>query len=198
MSDNLIASTGEIRIGCDEDRARRILVHGGKRRVDLSFVGCPRQLELQAKRASGCPCVVEVQIGIRIGRVHEDGNGCSTRYQIVQQRQPLCHKHIGEKRDTGDIGGRVIDAPHKAEFDRVAAGREDDRNASGRRLGRLRHGAAAGRVDHSHLSANEIARQRKQQIMLFAAPAIIDCDVLALGIAGFAQALVKRCQLARR
>ena len=122
MSDNLIASTGEIRIGCDEDRARRILVHGGKRRVDLSFVGCPRQLELQAKRASGRLCVVEVQIGIRVGRVHQDGNGCSTRYQIVQQRQPLCRKHIGEKRDTGDIGGRVIDAPHKAELD-VTLGR---------------------------------------------------------------------------
>ena len=40
--------------------------------------------------------------------------------------------------------------------------------------------------------------KRRDFITLLAAPAIIDGDVLSLDIAGFAQALVKRCQFARR
>ena len=92
----------------------------------------------------------------------------------------------------------MTEAGHEAELDRVAAGRENDRNAGGRRLGRLRISGAAGRHDYVHSAADEIGSERQQQIVLLAAPAIIDGDVLSLDIAGFAQALVKRCQFARR
>jgi hypothetical protein len=104
-----MAAAGEIRIASDKDRTRRILSHGGKRRVDLAFVGCPQQLELQAKRATRCLNFVEFQFGIRIGRIHEGGNGRGVRRQIVQQSQPLRRKNISEKCDAGDIAVRAIE-----------------------------------------------------------------------------------------
>src|SRR5205823_8897416 len=119
--------------------------HSGKRRVDLALVGCLQQLELQAERSSGGLQLVEIDLGVGVRRIHQDGDGCSTRHQIVQERQPLRRKNIGEKRNTSDIAAWAIEASDKTEFDRVATGCEDDRNAGGRRLGRLRYGAAAGR-----------------------------------------------------
>src|SRR5215216_4494268 len=54
------------------------------------------------------------------------------------------------------------------------------------------------RDDHGHLTANQIGRQCRQPVELALRPAAFDCKVLALDIAGFAQALVKRAETARR
>src|SRR5262249_22931021 len=50
------------------------------------------------------------------------------------------------------------------------------------------------RRDHGDLSANQFGRQRRQSIDLIVSPAIFDCYVLTLDIAGILQALPKSAQ----
>jgi hypothetical protein len=53
---------------------------------------------------------------------------------------------------------------------------------------RQRCGGAA-RYDHGYAAADEFGCKRRQPINLVLRPAVFDCDILALDIAGFLQAL---------
>ena len=51
---------------------------------------------------------------------------------------------------------------------------------------------AAGRGDDGHTTADQVSHQRRQAIVLALQPVVLDRHVLALDVAGFAQALAER------
>src|SRR5262249_22004296 len=74
---------------------------------------------------------------------------------------------------------------------------KDDRYSRGRGLRSKCRGSARDCVNHGHLAANEIRQQHWKSIVLILRPAVFDSHVLALDIAGFAQAPTERAQTAR-
>src|SRR5262249_9340488 len=74
---------------------------------------------------------------------------------------------------------------------------KDDRYSRGRGLRSKCRGRARDCVNHGHLAANEIRQQHWKSIVLILRPAVFDSHVLALDIAGFAQATTERAQTAR-
>src|SRR5947209_6415750 len=119
----------------------------------------------------------------------------------MQEPKLLCPKLIRHEADTGDIATRPVEACDEAEFDRVAADREDDRYRRSCRLGCNCRGGL-GRSDHCHLTAYQIGCEVGQSIILPLRPAILDRHVPALDMAGLAQALAecshKVCSVSRR
>src|SRR5262249_31808815 len=77
--------------------------------------------------------------------------------------------------------------------DRVFPDNEDDGDCCGRRLS-CQPRTSIERRDHGDLSANQFGRQRRQSIDLIVSPAVFDCYVLTLDIAGILQALPKSAQ----
>ena len=86
----------------------------------------------------------------------------------------------------GHVAARPVEAGDQARPDRVSAAIEDDRDRRGRRFGRQSGAEAAGRGNHGHLAADQFGRQRRQSIALPVRPTVLDRDILALDIAGFA------------
>src|SRR5215813_14043125 len=86
------------------------------------------------------------------------------------------------------VATRAIQAADKPELDWITAVREDDWSRRSCRLCCLGRIGAPHRRDHVHMTADEIIGEGGQSIILAIGPAILDCRILALDIAGFAQA----------
>ena len=86
---------------------------------------------------------------------------------------------------------RPAKAPYETARDRVRAAGENNRNCRGRSLCNLRRDVAASR-DHGDLPAYQVGRQRRQPIVVTIRPAVLNCHVLALNVAGFLQAAEDR------
>ena len=114
----------------------------------------------------------------------------------MQEPQPLGHHLRDEKIDAGRVAARPGEAGDKTKLDRVIADAEDDRDRRCRSFGRER-GHVAGRGDDGHLSADQISHQRRQAIVLALQPVVLDRHVLALDVAGFAEAFAERGHIAR-
>ena len=84
---------------------------------------------------------------------------------------------ICEKINASRVAARPSEAGDKIELDRVFADAEDDRDRRGRSFGRERE-CGAGRGDHCHLSADQIAQQYCQVIVLTLQPVVLDRHVL--------------------
>jgi len=80
----------------------------------------------------------------------------------------------------------------ESKLDRVAAREEHDRNRRRRGLRRLDRKAIRGHDVHP--TTNEIGCQFRHSIVPTFRPAIPDCDVASLDVAGFTQALAERAQ----
>jgi hypothetical protein len=111
--------------------------------------------------------------------------------------KPLCGELHAEDGDTGDVAAGAAKAGDEAERDRVAPCHKDDRYGRGRGLRSECRRSARDCDNHGHFAANEIGQQRWKSIVLILRPAVFDSYVLALDIAGFAQALMERAQTAR-
>jgi hypothetical protein len=81
--------------------------------------------------------------------------------------------------------------------DRVSANAKGDRDRRGRSFGRKGR-RIASRSDNCHATADEVGHERGQAIVLAAEPVVLDDDVLALDVAGFAEAFRERGCMARR
>src|SRR5262249_5320530 len=84
-----------------------------------------------------------------------------------------------------------VQAADKPEHDWITAIREDDWSARGCRLCCLGSVRTPRRGDHSHMTADEIIGECGQSIVVAIGPTVLDRRILALDIAGFAQALTE-------
>jgi len=111
----------------------------------------------------------------------------------------------GEKPETPVtlLAGRLrfawpIEARDETDFHRIIPNQEDDRNGRRRRLGHQRRGRAADGYQDSQTEPNELARECGQALIVAHCPTVLDGDVLALDIAGFAQASAEGSGMSRR
>src|SRR5262245_17934223 len=104
----------------------------------------------------------------------------------MQECEPLSHKLRILATDSGGVAAWPVELGDQANRRRVGADVEDDWNGSGRRLGCERRWGAARRSDHRHPPAYQISRQFWQPIVLPSCPAVLNPQVLAFEVAGFA------------
>ena len=116
---------------------------------------------------------------------------------LVQQLQPL-RPYLHVQRDHArEVAARSAEAGDKTSLDRVAAAVEDDRNRRGRRFCCQRCRSATRRTITATWRRTSSAASAGNRSYLALRPAIFDRHVLALDIAGFAQALAERAQTVR-
>jgi hypothetical protein len=66
--------------------------------------------------------------GYGIRRIDEDTNANGLGHQLMQEREPLGLRLVGEKIEAGRVAVRPGEACHKAELDRVSTNAEDNRD----------------------------------------------------------------------
>src|SRR5262249_61072119 len=88
-----------------------------------------------------------------------------------------------------DIASRSAKALDQPRFDRIAAICENDRNCRGRSLSRGRYFGPTERKNDRDAAAKQLVGQGRQSIVVTVRPALLNCDVATLDVAGFAQAL---------
>ena len=137
--------------------------------------------------------VVRLRLGVRIARVHEQGDDAGAGDDFAQQLQALRLQCRGQNADPRRVSAGPVHAGHEAQFDRIAPGSEDDRDGCSRRLGRPRRRSAAGGSDHSHPMADQLGRQCRQSIVLAIGRAVLNRNVLALNIARLFQSFAEPC-----
>ena len=91
----LLAPAGEERIGADDERAGLQLDEGGEGGVDLAFGAGLQDRELHPLRARRFLHVSNDALGIRIVRVHQQGDHPGLRNQLGQQLKPLGRQLVG-------------------------------------------------------------------------------------------------------
>src|SRR5262249_760507 len=89
------------------------------------------------------------------------------------------------------MAARSRQAGDQTELDGVIAHVEDDGNRRRYRFGHERRSGTAASDNDRDAFANQIARQSRQPVQLVLGPAVLNRDVLALGLARFLQALPK-------
>jgi hypothetical protein len=118
-----------------------------------------------------------------IGGIDEQGHTLGFRNQFTQQFEPLCRQLSRDEIDTCQVAGRPSKTGDKAEPDRVIADDEDNWDSRSSRLGRECRSRPFRGGDYGDLSANEVARQGRQPLILTFRPAVFDRYILALDIA---------------
>src|SRR5262245_8508183 len=81
-----------------------------------------------------------------------------------------------------------MQAGDESKLDRVQSDVEDDWDRGGRRLGRQSSGGTGRHSNNSHLTTNQLGRQRWKSIVSTLRPAIFNRYVPAFDITGFMQA----------
>jgi hypothetical protein len=111
-------------------------------------------------------------------------------YSITSSARPSSVS--GKATPARDIAAGTTETCDKAESDGIGAHREDNRSGRGSRFGGQRRGDATRRYNQRRRSANEIGDQRRQAAVVAFGPTVFDRDLLAVDVAGLAQALLKR------
>ena len=75
--------------------------------------------------------------------------------------------------------------------DRISTEAKRDRDRRGRSFG-CKRGRIPSRSDNCNATADEVGHERRQAIVLAAEPVVLDDHVLALNVAGFAEAFSER------
>ena len=132
--------------------------------------------------------VLHIGLSDRIGRIDEKANHGGCRHHLAQQLQPLWPQRAEEIGHARGVATRAVQAADKPELDWITAIREDDWSARGCGLCCLGRVRTPRRGDHSHMTADEIIGEGGQSIVLAIGPTILNRRILALDIAGFAQA----------
>src|SRR4249919_651113 len=102
----------------------------------------------------------------------------------MQQLKVLCDHLSAENFYAREIGARTVEAGDEATRDRVGTNQKNDRDRLGRRLERMRSWCGAACDDHRQLTVDQFGGQRRESIVMILRPAIFDCYVPALDIAG--------------
>jgi hypothetical protein len=108
----------------------------------------------------------------------------------MQQLNLLWPQDGGEEAHDRGISIWSIETGNETGSNRVDTTHEDNWNRSRCRLSCECTGQGNG-GDYRNLTANQIARQRRQTIVLTHRPAVLDRDALTLDVIRFAQALME-------
>jgi hypothetical protein len=124
--------------------------------------------------------------------IDKHGNTRSFWHNVAQEPQPLS-VHLAHKTiDTGRIAAGSGEARYESKLNRVLADAEDDRDCRGCSFGGERGCVIPSCCgNHSHFSADEIGHQCRQSIVFAFQPVKFDLYVLAIDVAGFAEALIE-------
>ena len=167
------------------------LDEGRESGVDLAFGAGLQDMELHPLCARRFLHVSDDALGLRIVRVHQQGDHPGLGNQLGKQLEPLGRQLDDEDADAREVAARPGETGDQAGRDRVVAADEDDRDRRGRVFAASADSAAARR-DQIDLAADEVGGQCGQPIIVALRPAVFDRHVLALDIAGFAQPLAER------
>ena len=102
----LLAPAVEERIGADDERAGMQLDEGGEGGVDLAFGAGLQDRELHPLRARRFLHVSDDALGIRIVRVHQQGDHPGLGNQLGQQLEPLGHQLDGDDAEAREVAAR--------------------------------------------------------------------------------------------
>ena len=155
--------------------------------IDVAFIAGIHDLDLPPERARGELSVADVRWRIRIGRVHEQADGCGVGRELGDQLHPLGHQIANQHADASQIAAWAVEAADEARLDRIAGDDEDNRYGRGCGLGGRRRNVA-GRDQHCDPPGDEIGRQRRQPVISVLRPAVFDGNVLPLDEATFVEA----------
>ena len=195
----LFASGYEEWVGADHERAGSQLDQGCEGRIEIAFVAGMQDMELQPEgagrrlqvsqlwsRQSGLVGLTSSAMTVAVGtnsRSSSSRFGPSSAFKVT----PV------------SVAARPVQAGDEA---KLRPGRSPITKTIGivvvAALAASAAGGAAARDDHGHLTADQIGRQCRQSIILTLRPAIFDRHILALDIAGFAQALAERVNEVQR
>ena len=131
--------------------------------------------------------ILQLGLGIGVGRIDQSAEIAGGRDELRQQPQPLGLERGGEEADAGDVAARPIEARHQAEPQRVAAVGKHHRDGGARRLGGERGLHAAGSDENRHVAADQLRDQSRQTIISALAEAVLDDDVATLDETGLSQ-----------
>src|SRR5262249_22627097 len=95
-----------------------------------------------------------------------------------------------EQTNSGDIAAWAIECHHRARFDRIIPREEYDRNGRGSGLGGCCRRTSSDQDDHSYAAIHQLGRLLRKSIVVSLRPAVFECDVAALDVPGFSQALL--------
>src|SRR5713226_2031940 len=109
------------------------------------------------------------------------------RNKLAQKIEPLRCQFVGKDRHPSDISTRSVEARDKTEPNRIIAAHDDDWNCTGRRLGRSDRRTI--RENDRYPTIYQVGGKCWQAIVPIVGPAIFDCNVVTLNIAGLLQAL---------
>src|SRR5262249_6106997 len=154
-------------------------------------------MKLQPESTGRCLCVFCCWFGKNgIGCVDEQGNRTRRWDQLVQQLQLFRPQLDVQDGPACEIPARSVQTGDKTSFNWVHRSRKDDRNRRGCRLG-CQQRRSPTRGDHCDLASNQTGGKRRQSIILFFRPVVLDGYILTLDKTGFLQTLAERGQIDR-
>src|SRR5262245_13454647 len=130
----LYATIVEQRAGTYQQRINRLLGKPRKGRINVTTGGGFEDFDLLPNGRGSSLYVRDKGRGAGIVGIDQHANAHGSRLQLMQQSKLLCGELSNDKRDTGDIAARSVEAGDEAELNRVAAACEDDRDRRSRRL----------------------------------------------------------------
>ena len=107
--------------------------------------------------------------------------------------QSLCFHGDGEQTNSRGIAAWTVERRHGTGFHGVLPRDEHDRNRRSRGPGGCCRGASPDQDDHSYTAIHQLDRLLRQAIVLSLRPAVFDCNVATLDIAGLSEALLDCC-----
>ena len=116
----LYATAVEQRAGTDHERINRLLRKARKGCIDIAAGGGFEDFDLLPNGRGRSPNVGDKGLSEGKFGINQHANAHGSRLQLMQQPKLLCPKLSSDKRDTGDIAARPVEAGDKAEPDRVA------------------------------------------------------------------------------
>ena len=108
----------------------------------------------------------------------------------MQESEPLRGQDTGPNRDPGDISTGSIETRDEPEPNGIITSHERDRNRVGCFLGGGYRRAI--RKNYCDATAYQFSRKCWQPLVLIVRPAVFDCDIATLDIAGLVKALFER------
>src|SRR5262249_1310519 len=109
--------------------------------------------------------------------IEQNPDEWDARRQVAQQPETLRLHSIWVHGIAGGVAARPVEALDQSLAYRISAYSKYNWNGRCGALGRARRRIAANRDEHAYVTADEIGRHRRQQIVLTARPSVLDGQI---------------------